>query len=274
MNNLGFIQGRLSPIVNNQIQAFPWQYWKEEFGIASELELKLIEWTLDHEDIRKNPFLLNDQQQVILELLDKYSMTIPSLTGDCFMQKPFYKEKNESERLQLVEILKDIIKSCGILKTRYIVLPLVDNGSLENTEQEKILEDTLFSLVELLESNVVKIIFESDLPPDKLALFIEKYSSEYFGINYDSGNSASLGYDISEEFKSYSDRIDNIHIKDRLLGGTTVPLGKGNCNFEELFNNVKKYNYRGNLILQTARANDGDHRRALVKYKNFVEGYL
>ena len=53
-----------------------------------------------------------------------------------------------------------------------------------------------------------------------------------FGINYDTGNSASLGWDVEEEFANYFDRIYNIHIKDRTLGGTTVDLGTGDVNFQ------------------------------------------
>ena len=35
-------------------------------------------------------------------------------------------------------------------------------------------------------------------------------------VNYDSGNSASLGYSVTEEFAAYGNRIGSIHIKDRL----------------------------------------------------------
>ena len=37
-------------------------------------------------------------------------------------------------------------------------------------------------------------------------------------VNYDTGNSAALGYDPDEEFKSYGHKITDLHIKDRLLG--------------------------------------------------------
>ena len=73
----------------------------------------------------------------------------------------------------------------------------------------------------------VKIVFESDLPPAPLAQFIDKFPREVFGINYDIGNSAALGYDSAEEIAAYAPRILNVHVKDRLLGGTTVPLGTG-----------------------------------------------
>ena len=33
-SRIGFMQGRLSPMVNGKIQAFPYETWKNEFAIA------------------------------------------------------------------------------------------------------------------------------------------------------------------------------------------------------------------------------------------------
>ena len=45
------------------------------------------------------------------------------------------------------------------------------------------------------------ILFESDYAPHRLKLFIEKFDKKIFGINYDTGNSAYMGYNLEEEFK-------------------------------------------------------------------------
>ena len=119
----------------------------------------------------------------------------------------------------------------------------------------------------------LEIIFESDLPPKKLKTFIDKFPAEFFGINYDTGNSASQGYNFLEEFDSYFDNIKNIHIKDRILNGSTVPLGEGNANLEKLLINLLNRNYSGNLILQTAR-DEKKHLEALCKYRNYVLNIL
>ena len=46
------MQGRLSPMINNQIQAFPNKYWENEFKIASKNKIHSIEWIIDE---YKNP---------------------------------------------------------------------------------------------------------------------------------------------------------------------------------------------------------------------------
>ena len=51
------MQGRLSPIVDGRIQAFPWDHWRAEFPAAEGLGLGLVEWTLDHERLGQNPLM-------------------------------------------------------------------------------------------------------------------------------------------------------------------------------------------------------------------------
>ena len=54
------------------------------------------------------------------------------------------------------------------------------------------------------------------MKPSELLKFIKNFDAN-FGVNYDTGNSASLGYDPSEEISVYGHRIINVHIKDRKL---------------------------------------------------------
>ena len=72
----------------------------------------------------------------------------------------------------------------------------------------------------------------------------------------------------------YGKRILNIHIKDRPYKGNTVPLGEGDVDFDNFFQLLKKYNYKGNLILQTARSKDNHHVELISDYKSRIENYL
>ena len=55
MNKIGFMQGRLSPLVNNQIQSFPFETWLDEFPLANRLGTSCMEWTLDYPKLHQNP---------------------------------------------------------------------------------------------------------------------------------------------------------------------------------------------------------------------------
>jgi hexulose-6-phosphate isomerase len=264
----GIMQGRLSKIIDNKIQAFPEKYWKSEFIKAKKLGLKSIEWTLDYKNLYKNP-IFNDKGRLVIKKLSKhYSIKINSLTGDCFMQRPFWKIKKNKK---LIDDLKKIIDACKVLGIRFIIIPLVDNGSICSSSDRINLIESCKKIVTYLHNSKIKILFESDFSPKKLKEFIKKFDNFFFGINYDVGNSAALNYDVDEEFKYYGNYIFNIHIKDRAKNGKTVRLGKGNANFFKLFNNLKKIVYKKNLILQTARSKNNQHMSEVkinLKYLN------
>lgn len=273
MAHIGFMQGRLSPQIDGKIQAFPWGLWEIEFLVGGEAHFDLIEWTLDAEKLHENPLLLRSGQKRLQEMKQLTGVEVLSLTGDCFMQRPFWKASG-SERQSLIQDFKDILEACAISGVRFVVVPLVDKGRLENEVQRQSLLDGLLPISPWLAKNGIVIVFESDFPPEYLAELITDFPQTTFGINYDIGNSAALGFDPQAEIRAYGDRIRNVHVKDRLLGGNTVPLGAGAADFPCVFHELSRVRYRGNFILQTARAPDGRHLDALICYREMVLGWL
>lgn len=270
---IGFMQGRLSGLVSGKIQAFPWRDWEQEFALAHRHGFPLMEWTLDQDRLYENPLLTEDGRERIRTLSAVNGVRVLSLTGDCFMQAPFFKQAGD-ERVRLLDDLRAVLGACAESGIRYVLVPLVDNGRIENAEQERNLLDGLAPLTGFLRANAMQIVFESDFPPQRLADFIAMLTEDAYGINYDVGNSAALGYNPEEEIAAYGKRIVNVHIKDRALHGTTVPLGEGNADFPRVFRALKVAGYAGNFILQTARAKDGDHAAALCRYRDLVRGWI
>ena len=270
---IGFMQGRLSEIVNNKIQCFPWENWENEFVEASKINLNLMEWTLDYEKIFSNPILTDKGQKKIKNLKENFNLEIVSVTGDCFMQKPFWKF-SDNGKIKLENEFKKIIDTLKYMDIKIIVVPLVDNGSIKNNDQFKKLCDFFLNIEDILNKNNQKIAFESDKNPFEINSFFKILNSKVFGVNYDIGNSASLGYNPKEEFDYYGDKIINVHIKDRLLNGTTVPLGSGNASFDIVFSLLDQIKYSGNYILQTARSQNGQHTQVLKEYYEFTKKFL
>lgn len=272
-DRIGFMQGRLSPLIDGRIQSFPWSCWQEEFPVASRHGFRLMEWTLDQDRLYENPLLTPAGQAEIRALCQRHGLAIPSLTSDCFMQMPFWKAQS-GERETLQRDFLAIAEACAAVGISMIVVPLVDNGRLDNADQEDILVTFLQSHATFLAEHDLQVIFESDFGPAELARFIGHLDPALFGINYDIGNSAALGFNPVDEFAAYGRRIVNIHVKDRMLGGTTVPLGTGSADFESVFTLLKRVNYTGNHILQTARATDDDHAGALRRYRDMTVDWL
>ena len=267
------MQGRLSPLIKGRIQAFPWDNWKDEFPAAQRINIHLMEWTLDQERLYENPLLTEAGQAAIRALCKVHELSIPSLTGDCFMQAPLWKAQG-AQRIALERDFLEIARGCAAVGITMLVVPLVDNGRLEGADQEDALVRFLESQADFLAANRLKVVFESDYVPQELARFIARLNPVLFGINYDIGNSAALGFNPQEEFAAYGQRVINVHVKDRVLGGTTVPLGTGSANFDAVFAALAQINYRGNFILQTARAADGNHADALCAYRDMTIDWL
>ena len=265
--NLGFMQGRLVPSEKrNAIQYFPAKQWKKEINLMKVINLNIIEWTINVENMNQNHLFNKKLNKELSLFIAKKNIKIPSVTCDFFMQRPFF--KNKKFRNSLKDLKKIILLSQNI-GVKFIVLPLVDSSSIENFSQEEILIKEIKKLSKFLKQRQ-KILFEIDYPPNKVLKFVKKLDHK-FGINYDTGNSASLGYDFKEE-KKYFKYVKNIHIKDRIFRGSTVRLGKGDYKFKDFFNYLNKINYRNNLILQTARGiNDLNE---ININKQFVKNFL
>ena len=273
IKKIGFMQGRLSNQRNNKIQSFPWHNWENEFAKAKKININLMEWTLDYDKIFSNPILTSKGQNKINKLKAEHNIKIESVTGDCFMQKPFWKS-SQKERLKLQEDFKSIINSLKNIGIKIIVVPLVDNGKIKNKLQNDILINFFLKIEKMLNKNNQKIAFETDKNSTQTVEFLKILNSKVFGINYDIGNSASLGYDPKDELNAYGGRVVNVHVKDRILNGTTVPLGEGNSSFKVVFSLLKKFKYNGNYILQTARSKNKQHSKVLKKYYEFTKKFI
>ena len=273
MNQIGFMQGRLSPQIDGRIQAFPWPHWREEFPLASKLGFDLMEWTLDHDRLYQNPLMTSKGLAEIRRLIGISGVSIRSVTGDFLMQAPPF-AGDAAERERRVQALQAVIEACAALGIGILVWPLVDDGRLRGDGDADAVLAIVRDLGPVLRASNVRIAFESDLPPEALARFIEGFEADVAGINYDTGNSAALGFNPEEEWNAYGARVINVHVKDRVRNGGTVPLGTGAADFSALATRLVDAGYGGDYILQVARAEDGDHGGALLRARNFFAARL
>jgi L-ribulose-5-phosphate 3-epimerase len=267
---IGFMQGRLSPIRNGRIQSFPWETWQEEFNAASRMSFRKIEWTIDSEDFTSNPLLTLSGRQEIIQLKSLFNVEIPSVTCDYFMENPPWKSDSKQILIGIELILSGMVE----INSRILVIPLVDNSSLDFSVKISQVVEFFNPITNLLHESGIKIAFETDLNPGSFSEFINEFDTNLYGINYDVGNSASSGFDPTKEFEAYGSRILNVHIKDRILGGSTVPLGLGNADFPLVFRCLNECGYVGNLIMQTARADDGNHVVVLNQYRDQIVRWM
>ena len=270
---IGIMQGRLSEMYENKIQSFPSQSWKEEFKIASNCGLEIIEWIFD--EIQPNPILSDEGIIEINQLMEKNNISINAICADYFMTKKLFNE-SQSELEKNIETMKKLIIQASKLEISMIEIPLVDSSSLKTNENKEEIKNNLEKIIPVAEENNVTIVLETDLNPQNFEEFLTKYEHQCIMANYDSGNSASLGYNVKEELIVLKKWIKNVHVKDRNLHGGTVPLGMGDTNFEEFFATLSEINYSGDLIIQGARNLETKYEPAQIcqLYQKFVKQYV
>ena len=66
-----------------------------------------------------------------------------------------------------------------------------------------------------------------------------------------------LGFDPKDEMEAYGDRISDVHIKDRVRGGKSVPLGAGDAKISMVLDLLSEINFDGPLIMQAFRGELG-----------------
>lgn len=148
----------------------------------------------------------------------------------------------------------------------------MDQSSLTNEVDKERFIFVIRSVVEDIESKNINLSLETDLPPKAFKRLLDQLKSKNITVNYDIGNSASLGFDSEEELDSYGYKISDVHIKDRMLGGGPVILGEGNANFEHFFKKLKQFKYTGPFIMQAYRDNEGIS--VFKKQLDWVSQYL
>lgn len=273
MTRIGIMQGRLVPPVDNRIQCFPRDNWAEEFALAAQAQLDCIEWIYDGYGADVNPLATDAEIDKIKALSAQHGVQVLSVCADYFMDKPLVRA-SPAELDDRIGTLFWLMRRCQLLGMNRLVLPFVDASRIE-TDSE--LDSVIFALgrsLRVAEETGIEIHLETSLSPHRFAELLGRLSHPMLKANYDSGNSASLGYHPYDEFAVYGTRVGSVHIKDRVRGESTVPLGTGDADMTALFDCLKAVGYSGDFILQVARDVPGDEAIWAKRNRAFVLEHL
>jgi hexulose-6-phosphate isomerase len=264
-NEIGIMQGRLSPRIDGKIQAYPANLWQKEFEVAQEIGYAAIEWIVE-KPVEKNALMTDSGKSEIKKLIASTGVRIDYVCADIFMQQPLVRMTEESKS-QNKEYLAKILKNAKEVGAIGVEIPFVDNSSIKNEKEKQEFIDAMKDAFSLAKDLELKISLETDLPPMDFQELLEGIDLDHVQANYDIGNSSSLGFDPKEELEAYGLKILNVHVKDRKLGGTTVPLGTGNANIDYVLQKLKEIGYSGGLTMQAARGeNDIETAKEQIKY--------
>ena len=254
------MQGRLSPKIGGKIQAFPMKNWKSEFSKAKEIGFYSIEWIFEN-PIEENPLYTTNGRQEIVNLIQESGVQVEYVCADYFMQNPIV---NEKQNLKFSEtLILKLLNFCKEIGAKCIEIPFVDQSSLLNRDYSFLI-NFFNSFENELKSLDLLLNLETDLNANPFKNLISELNLK-IGANYDIGNSASLGYNFFEEIEAYGKRINNVHIKDRVLGGSTIEFGKGNAKISNVLQCLSDINYENGITLQGYRG-DKDIEIAMEQF--------
>ncbi len=248
-----------------------------EFSLAAAAGLDSIEWIYDVWGENANPICSNRGVEQMGFLSKEHGVEVRSLCADYFMERPLIRISSEEKRSRTEHLLW-LISRCQLLNISRIVLPFVDNSSIQPPSEIAEVVSMLHEVVPHASEAHVEIHLETSLGPAAFEDLLGSLAFPEVKVNYDTGNSASLGYDYREELSAYGDRIGSVHVKDRVRGGGTVPLGCGNADLPGVVARLHELGYSGDFILQMARGEPGQevewaehNRRVLVSHLQAAE---
>ena len=272
-NPIGIMQGRLSPPVRGLIQSFPVDTWKEEFSRAYKAGLDCIEWIYEVDTEADNPLRTDQGIAEIRRVAENSGVDVWTICADYYMTDRLVSHDGKPNQA-VVQHLEWLMERASRLGIRYIVLPFVDTSSLRSSQEVKGLLDVLNSVMPAVERANVELHLETDFTPADLVDVLERVAHPLLRANYDIGNSASLGYNPEEELALLKPWLGSVHIKDRILGGGTVPLGTGSADLPTCFRLISAASFRGPFILQAAREEGLSEVELAIRNRGFVEDHL
>nr|WP_288499618.1 sugar phosphate isomerase/epimerase family protein [uncultured Pseudomonas sp.] len=257
------MQGRLGAPEEGRFQSFPRQGWRLEISRAAKIGLRGIEWIYDLFGEGANPLETVQGRDELRGLLAQHGIGVVSICADYFMDRPLLR-CSQAENVELLERLQWLLSICPEMGVSRVVLPFVDASRIRDESERDQVVANLRQVLPQAELHGVELHLETDLAPQAFRELLDLLDHPLVKVNYDAGNSASLGYRPEDEFAAYGARVGSVHIKDRRLGATTVPLGQGDTDFPGLREQLIQYDYRGDFVLQVARGEAGDEARWLA----------
>ena len=250
--NLGVLQGRLQPPEDGHIQEFP-THWMVEFRDLLGCDLKCIEWIITRSSFDTNP--------VLSENYSLHSLPISSVCVDHLVDSRIHERKFLEENL--IPVCEAAIRQ-GI---PCITIPLLEESSMESDERRSKFRSVIAEIGARYPR--LNFSFEAELGIAELHEIVSLRDNFY--VTYDTGNITSYGLDHATYVERFKTKINNVHLKDRTFEAQTVAPLMGDTDFKTILSALKKIDYEGPYILQTARAESGLEKQTILKHKEIFE---
>jgi hexulose-6-phosphate isomerase len=246
---IGVIQGRLSPRPAGKLQEFPWASYAAEFGKAGRLGFHSIEWIFEAPRYAENPLWTGTGRAEIRALIEGSGVRVQSVCADYFMVHRLAGEST-TDRVRNCEVLAELIVAAHAIGADRILIPLLETSAVDTPELKAEVVASLRGVAPVAERYGVTLGLEMEIPGRDYAELVQSVGSARVRAYYDTGNCTAQGADIAEDILPLLPLLHAVHIKDRVRGGGSKPLGSGDTNFRGFFPALLRAGFRGDFVLQ------------------------
>jgi hexulose-6-phosphate isomerase len=246
---VGVIQGRLSPRPPGKLQEFPWRSYAAEFHTAARLGFHSIEWIFEAARFEENPLWTESGRDEIGQLIAQSGVRVQSVCADYFMIHKLAGER-AGDLARNLDVLTELIVAAQAVGADRILLPLLETSAVDTPELKLEVAASLRAAAPVAERYGVTLGLEMELPGAEYARLIRSVGSPYVRAYYDTGNCTAAGVDIAQDIVPLLPLLHAVHVKDRVRGGSSKPLGTGDANFGAFFPTLLRAGFRGDFVLQ------------------------
>ena len=117
--------------------------------------------------------------------------------------------------------------------------------------------------------------------PLTLSIMINEIGLDNVGVNFDPANLLSGGRgNPNDAMELLGCRVTGFHAKDSVpakfgeLGGHQTPVGEGEVDFERLLNQLKKFGYKGDIVIEHEMYSRPDRDGDILKSREYLEALI
>lgn len=246
---VGVMQGRLSPRPPGKLQEFPRQSYAAEFPKAAQLGLHSIEWIFEAPRFEENPLWSPAGRAEIRQLVADSGVKVQSVCADYFMVHRLAGD-GEAAVLRNCDVLERLIAAARDVGADRMLIPLLESSAVDTAELKREVVSSLRRVAPTAEQHGVTLGLEMEIVGIEYARLVESVGSSHVRAYYDTGNSTAQGFDVAEDIVPLLPWLHAVHIKDRVRGGGSKPLGTGDTNFQGFFPRLLRAGFGGDFVLQ------------------------
>jgi hexulose-6-phosphate isomerase len=168
------------------------------------------------------------------------------------------------------EIIRNAIEACAQIGASVMLVPFFGTAALKSKEHSRRLVDEIRGLSTMAEDRGICLALETMLKATQLVDVVESIGSDQVKVYFDTGNTASKGYQVVQEITTLGDAIAQVHVKDH----PSRTLGEGSIDFNGVIDALENTGFDGYLVLETPSLKDsvGSASSNLAYLRRVVEG--